>query len=95
MEYLTHHIPEVLIVDILTEDGRYTDAAGGYFLAGAGVQPVPVDTPELMQGYLEGSNVTPLREMVDMVLISRAYEANQKIITAADQTMQKTLDALG
>ena len=54
-----------------------------------------MDKPELLQGYLEGSNVTPLREMVDMVLISRAYEANQKIITTVDQTMQKTLDALG
>ena len=47
------------------------------------------------RGYLEGSNVTSLREMVDMVLISRAYEANQKIITTVDQTMQKTLEALG
>ena len=37
----------------------------------------------------------PLREMVDLVLISRAYEANQKIITSVDQQMQKTLDALG
>lgn len=68
--------------------------AGGYFLAN-GAQPEPVSEPELMQGYLEGSNVTPLREMVDMVLISRAYEANQKIISSFDQTMEKTLDALG
>lgn len=68
---------------------------GGYFVAGPGVEPVAVDEPELMQGYLEGSNVTPLREMVDLVLISRAYEANQKMITTVDQQMQKTLEALG
>jgi flagellar basal body rod protein FlgG len=29
------------------------------------------------------------------VLISRAYEANQKIISSFDDTMSKTLDALG
>lgn len=69
--------------------------AGGMFIASAGTQPQPVDEAELLQGYLEGSNVTPLREMVDLVLISRAYEANQKIISAVDQQMQKTLDALG
>jgi flagellar basal body rod protein FlgG len=69
--------------------------AGGHFIAAAGVQGETVDKPELMQGYLEGSNVAPLREMVDLVLISRAYEANQKIITTVDQQMQKTLDALG
>ena len=64
------------------------------FLPG-GVAPQPVAEPELMQGYLEGSNVTPLREMVDLVLIARAYEANQKIIITVDQQMQKTLEALG
>ena len=48
-----------------------------------------------MQSYLEGSNVQPLREMVDLVLISRAYEANQKVISSTDDQMQKTLDALG
>jgi flagellar basal body rod protein FlgG len=84
-----------LSVQKFADPNKLTPVAGGYFLAGAGVQPEPVDKPELLQGYLEGSNVTPLREMVDMVLISRAYEANQKIITTVDQTMQKTLDALG
>lgn len=69
--------------------------AGGFFVATPGAQPEPVEAPELLQGYLEGSNVTPLREMVDLVLISRAYEANQKIINTVDQQMQKTLDALG
>jgi len=72
-----------------------TPAAGDYFLAGPGVAPEPVQDPELMQGYVEGSNVTSLREMVDLVLISRAYEANQKIITSIDDQMGKTLDALG
>jgi flagellar basal body rod protein FlgG len=69
--------------------------AGGMFLpsAGAGIQAV--EEPELMQGYLEQSNVQSLREMVDLVLIARAYEANQKVITSVDQQMQKTLDALG
>ena len=55
----------------------------------------PVDKPDLLQGYVEASNVTPMREMVDMVLISRSYEANQKIIKTADESAQKELDALG
>ena len=63
--------------------------------AGAGSGKAAVEEPEIIQGYLEQSNVQPLREMVDLVLISRAYEANQKIITSVDQQMQKTLDALG
>ena len=69
--------------------------AGGMFVAGAGAGKSSVDEPDLMQGYLEQSNVQPLREMVDLVLISRAYEANQKMITTIDQQMQKALEALG
>lgn len=84
-----------LAVKKFADNAVLTPIAGGFFTAPEGVQPESVDEPELLQGYLEGSNVTPLREMVDLVLISRAYEANQKIITTVDQQMQKTLDALG
>ncbi len=69
--------------------------AGGLFVAKPGVEGTPVEQPELLQGYIETSNVSALREMVDLVVISRAYEANQKIITTVDQQMQKVLDALG
>jgi len=77
------------------DTSQLTPIAGGYFTAPPDARPPMVEKPELLQGYLEGSNVTPLREMVDLVLISRAYEANQKIITTVDQQIQKTLDALG
>jgi flagellar basal body rod protein FlgG len=70
-------------------------ADGGLFFSTPGANPTPVENPGLMQGYVENSNVQPLREMVDLVLISRAYEANQKIISTADEQMQKTLEALG
>ena len=50
--------------------------------------------PQLQQGFLESSNVAPLREMVNLVLISRAYDANQRVIKNSDEQSQKTLDAL-
>jgi flagellar basal body rod protein FlgG len=78
------------------DNGQLVAIAGGFFTQAPGAAaPQSVDNPELLQGYLEGSNVTPLREMVDLVLIARAYEANQKIITQVDQEMQKTFDAIG
>lgn len=70
-------------------------SSGGLFIATPASGKSEVEAPDLMQGYLEQSNVQPLREMVDMVLISRAYEANQKMITTIDQEMQKALEALG
>jgi flagellar basal-body rod protein FlgF len=70
-------------------------SAGGTFVPTGGAAPTQVAKPELLQGYLEGSNVSPMHEMVDLITISRAYESNQKMITTMDTEMQKTLDALG
>jgi flagellar basal body rod protein FlgG len=82
-------------VQKFADNAQLRPIAGGFFVPTGGSAPEPVQNPELIQGYVESSNVTPLREMVDLVLIARAYEANQKIITTIDQQMQKTLDALG
>ena len=84
-----------LAVQNFSDTSKLKSLAGGYYVADPSMPPQVMDKPDLMQGYLENSNVAPLREMVDMVLISRAYDANQKIISTFDQTMQKTLDALG
>lgn len=64
----------------------------GIFLAGEAAGMEPVEKPFVQQGYLEASNVAPLREMVDMVSISRAYEANQKLIQNRDKMMERTLE---
>jgi flagellar basal body rod protein FlgG len=84
-----------LAIRKFADNSRLTPAAGGAFVPTGGMAAQTVEKPQILQGYLEGSNVASLREMVDLVLISRAYEANQKMITSVDQQMQKTLDALG
>lgn len=84
-----------LSVQRFADNAQLVPAAGGYFTAPPGLEPEAVAEPELLQGYLEGSNVTPLREMVDLVLIARAYEANQKMINTLDEQAGKALAALG
>lgn len=84
-----------LSIQKFADNSQLIPMPNGYFAPGPGSAPQPVAEPELLQGYLEGSNVTPLREMVDLVVIARAYEANQRMITTMDQQMQKALEALG
>lgn len=84
-----------LSVQKFADNSRLTPLSGGYFSAPDDMQPEAVDNPVLLQGYVEGSNTSSLREMVDLVVISRAYEANQKMITTVDEQMGKALDALG
>jgi flagellar basal-body rod protein FlgG len=40
------------------------------------------------QGFLEGSNVNPVAELVDLIKAQRAFEMNSQTIQAADQTLQ-------
>jgi flagellar basal-body rod protein FlgG len=40
---------------------------------------------QLRQGMLEGSNVSTVQELVDMIETQRAYEINAKVINAADE----------
>src|SRR5580765_380277 len=43
----------------------------------------------LTQGFLEDSNVSVVEEMVNMIVGQRAYEANSKVIKAADEMLQQ------
>ncbi|MDE5865360.1 MAG: flagellar hook-basal body protein [Lachnospiraceae bacterium] len=42
---------------------------------------------EIVQGYLEGSNVSVADEMVNLIVAQRAYEMNSKAITTSDSMM--------
>lgn len=39
----------------------------------------------LQQGYLESSNVDPVKEITELIAAQRAYEMNSKVIQAADE----------
>jgi flagellar basal-body rod protein FlgG len=41
----------------------------------------------LAQGFLEGSNVRFVDEMVDLMLAQRAYEASVKVVQASDEML--------
>jgi flagellar basal-body rod protein FlgG len=43
----------------------------------------------LQQGYLEGSNVSVVEEFVNLISSQRAYEANTKVVRAADEMYQQ------
>lgn len=50
---------------------------------------------EVQQGYLEMSNVNTVNEMVNMIAISRAYEANQKVLQSQDEMLGKAVSDVG
>jgi flagellar basal-body rod protein FlgG len=60
---------------------RESDTSGPAMVIGEGRRP------KVFQGFIEAANVNPVTEMVEMIEINRAYEANQKIIQVEEAAL--------
>jgi flagellar basal-body rod protein FlgG len=63
-----------------------TDASGD---ATAGTPGGPEGMGSLLQGYYEQSNVSIVDEFINLIQAQRGYEANSKVVTAADNMYQQ------
>ncbi|PKQ05824.1 MAG: flagellar basal-body rod protein FlgF [Alphaproteobacteria bacterium HGW-Alphaproteobacteria-11] len=76
------------------ENPQAMQNAGGTLL-GTLQDEQPVETPRLVQGALESSNVQPIVEMTSMIDVSRSYASAQKLIDQSDQMRRKAIQDLG
>lgn len=65
----------------------------GFFKSNAA--PQALERTDVVNGFVEGSNVSALTEMVNLITVSRAYAAGQKIVQSSDDTMAKAIEILG
>jgi flagellar basal-body rod protein FlgG len=63
-----------------------TDASGDPTIGNPGGQE---GMGTLLQGYVEQSNVSVVEEFVNLIVSQRAYEANSKVVKAADDMYQQ------
>lgn len=49
----------------------------------------------VLQGYIEQSNVNSVAEMVELINITRAYEAGQKVIQSQDDMLEQAVTSVG
>jgi flagellar basal-body rod protein FlgG len=74
------------------EDTNYLTHYGEtYWDALDGAGPKDAEYANLHQGYTEMSNVSVVKEMVNMITISRQYEANQKMLTTFDDSLENSM----
>ncbi|QXD16012.1 flagellar basal-body rod protein FlgF [Rhodocaloribacter litoris] len=67
---------------------------GAAFDAG-GMEPVDVEHPNLHQGYLEQSNVDPLRALTEMIEQHRLFESQQRSLRTDDELLGRVTRELG
>ena len=55
----------------------------------------PAAEGRIMQGFLEDSNVDPLREVASMIAVQRAYELGQSFLDREDERARNVIQTLG
>jgi flagellar basal body rod protein FlgG len=75
------------IVDFGADEDRLVPAGGNcYRMPEESIVPVAAEQIVVKQGYLESSNVKMVDELVDMIVVSRLYEANMALVSAQQET---------
>ncbi len=46
----------------------------------------------IKSGYLEGSNVDPVTQLVDLIRTQRTFEMNSQALQAADETLRTVVN---
>jgi len=80
---------------IVTPDAPLVRGADGLFRS-AGGEPLPADPQAKVQdGALEGSNVSPVENMVAMIAAARQFEAQMKMMQTAEADEKAAAQLLG
>lgn len=79
-----------------TDPQGLTRLGGGVYAASQGrAQPAREGESSVLQGYQEGSNVDPAREMVGMIDVMRHFESLQKSAQFIDEMTGRAVQKLG
>ena len=84
-------IGQFRIVEFADREDQLLPAGLNCFRAPQGVEPVDVPEATVKQGYKEASNVKLVDELVNMILVSRLYEANMKLVSVARETTSSAI----
>jgi len=78
---------------VTIDDPTKLESLGGSIFRNPGTAAVrETDAPRIIQGYIESSNVSMVDAMMELVVLSRTYNINTKIISTRDGNLSRALD---
>lgn len=81
---------------LIPNDATLTRTENSAVIPDKPVAPVQTyDLHGIRQGYVEGANINPVREMTKMIMISRAFESATKMIDTSNESQEKAIRELG
>jgi len=80
------------LVDFKDDESKLVPAGlNCYLMPEQDITPVPAENIIVKQGFQESSNVKIIDELVDMIMVTRLYEANMDFLQAQKQTSASIL----
>lgn len=87
-------VGKLRLVDFGDQESLLVPSGMGVFAAPADLQPAPAANLKIRQGYQEESNVQMVGELVNMMTLSRLYEANMNVLRRQRENSQAVLSAV-
>lgn len=84
-------IGQLRVVEFGDREQQLLPAGLNCFRAPADLEPTETRDALVQQGYTEASNVKLIDELVNMISVSRLYEANMKLVSVARDNTSSTL----
>lgn len=81
------NIVDTLMIAQPVDPQDITRTGGTDFLSNAGIKPADENNFQVKQGYLEESNVNPIKEMEEMIQLNTEYGSASKMIDFLDQSL--------
>jgi len=78
---------------VVPDDPARIRRHGGTLIEATGAT-LPAEGATIHQGFLEGSNVSPMAEMARLIEVQRAYEAGQAFLDREDQRVRNVIQTL-
>jgi flagellar basal-body rod protein FlgF len=103
--------PKIARDGMITQNGRNFGALGLFTIETANgftryensaILPVNAETPVvsfasdgIVQGFLEESNVNPVTEMTDLIMVTRAFDGLQTSVEESSSSLKRAIQVLG
>jgi flagellar basal-body rod protein FlgF len=85
-------IGQFRIVEFRDKENQLIPTGSTCFVAPKDVAPADVESPVVQQGYQEASNVRLVDELVNMIMVSRLYESNMRMVNTKKDTTDSMIN---
>ena len=83
---------KIQLVEFGNNVGQLKPVGGNCFVAPQNIVPAPASKSFVKQGYCESSNVNTVNETINLITVSRMYEASMNVIMKNAESSKSILN---